>query len=178
LPNWNLQIYCIHFVTKATCTLSSIKYTFKSTAPLASSQSGYFTCANTVCPANRSMFGNYALQGYYAERSGNSLLTFMDNLSVPSLRIKNPLRQIFSVPCILVHRTPLQHSNQMLIIYLIYIFITSLLNVPVCYTPSSGRTSYYLLKTTSSYNVMVLVALVMPHYIKYTIYCSNHCKKC
>jgi len=95
VPNWSLQVYCIRCVTKATWTRSAIKHTFKSMAPRASSQSGHFICVNTVCPANRSMFENCALQGYYTESSGNSLPTFVDNLSVPSLRIKNLLRQIF-----------------------------------------------------------------------------------
>jgi hypothetical protein len=33
---------------------------------------------------------NSALLGYYAASSGNFLPTFRDNLSVPSLRVKNP----------------------------------------------------------------------------------------
>jgi len=33
---------------------------------------------------------NWALLGYYAENSGNFLLTFWDNLLVPSSRVKNP----------------------------------------------------------------------------------------
>jgi len=32
----------------------------------------------------------WALLGYYAVSSGNSLLTFMENLSVPSSRVNNP----------------------------------------------------------------------------------------
>ena len=32
---------------------------------------------------------NCAVQGYYAASSGNSLLTFRDNLSVPSSSVKN-----------------------------------------------------------------------------------------
>jgi hypothetical protein len=143
-------VYCIHFVTKATCTRSSIKYTFRSMAPRASSQSVHFICVNMICPANRSMFENCALQGYYADRSGNSLPTFMDNLSVPSFKDQESITSILSVPCTLVLLTPLHYCNQMLVIYLIYIFITSLLHVPVCYTSSSRRTSYYLLKTTFS----------------------------
>jgi len=34
--------------------------------------------------------GNCALLGYYAESSGNFLLTFRDNLPVPSSGFKNP----------------------------------------------------------------------------------------
>jgi len=35
---------------------------------------------------------NWALMGYHAATSGNSLPTFWDNLSVPSSRVKNPKR--------------------------------------------------------------------------------------
>ena len=38
--------------------------------------------------------GNFALLGYYAASSGNSLPTFRDNISVPTSRSKNPKRKM------------------------------------------------------------------------------------
>ena len=42
---------------------------------------------------------------------------------------------------------PLKYSNQVHLLYLIKIFIKCFLLVSVFYTPYSGRTLYYLLKT-------------------------------
>jgi hypothetical protein len=39
--------------------------------------------------SNFDLFENSAFLGYYAASSGNFLPTFRDNLSVPSLRVKN-----------------------------------------------------------------------------------------
>jgi hypothetical protein len=38
---------------------------------------------------------NWALTGYYAVTSGNSLPAFWYNLSVPSSRVKNPKRGLY-----------------------------------------------------------------------------------
>jgi hypothetical protein len=42
---------------------------------------------------------NCTLLGYYAESSGNFLLTFWDNLSVPTLGVKNPKDLLDSYQC-------------------------------------------------------------------------------
>jgi len=39
--------------------------------------------------SNFDLFQNSAFLGYYAASSGNFLTTFRDNLSVPSLKVKN-----------------------------------------------------------------------------------------
>jgi hypothetical protein len=47
------------------------------------------------CIANKACVGkNRALLGYYAASSGNFLLTFQSNQSVPSSGVKNPTRKV------------------------------------------------------------------------------------
>jgi len=48
-----------------------------------------------VVKYNKPRVEKSAFLGYYAARSGNSLPTFRDNLSVPSSRFKKPTRAQF-----------------------------------------------------------------------------------
>ena len=45
---------------------------------------------NCICHTVCVSLVNFSVLGYYAARGGNSLPTFQDNLSVPSLMVKNP----------------------------------------------------------------------------------------
>jgi len=50
----------------------------------------FHRCEHVLCYLKGFVSKDCALLGYYAAISGNSLQTFRENLSVPSLRFKNP----------------------------------------------------------------------------------------
>ena len=49
----------------------------------------HFTGLRAITGFRREVHENCVILGYFAANSGNLLLTFRDNLSVPSARVKN-----------------------------------------------------------------------------------------